>query len=284
MTRKPALIMDGSGVLHDPSNAPYVTPPLTRDEQIALWTRLCNDKLPPSAVRQRDGFKGSKLSYVSGTYIIGKLNEIFGLHWTNDIISMHCSYGPVTRTFKAKDGSEYERYVSAHECQVKLSIVLDGVITYKSGVGSGSGIDSDPAKALESSAKEAETDALKRAAYKFGNALGLALYPDGDEPYAMIGSTLYNIDGSHTDLGLLYDSMINATTMDDLTAIAARIKDQVGTSRLSSKDENDLRKAWAKRRSELMPKPAPKAKPKAEPAQEDEYDHMVDDLSDPEAF
>lgn len=255
---------------------------MNREEQIKHWLLLCNNKLSPEDVREREGSNGKILKYVSGTYVIGKLDEIFGLHWCSEVKSMHCGHGPVLTKFtpkptRAKPNPEpYEKYVTGHEAIVRITIMLDGsVVTYKEGAGAGSGIDTYPDKALESSSKEAETDALKRAAYKFGPALGLAVYPDGADPYAMIGTPLYDKEGSLSMIGILHDRIKKAETMDEIRAINRDIKAELGVTITLDKDENDLRKAWHAQRNKMMKKEFAKTVAKKEEKEPvaDEYEN-----------
>lgn len=64
-----------------------------------------------------------------------------------------------------------------YEAKVIIKVVGEnGTVTTRTGIGHGSGIANDLFDAIEGAAKEAETDAMKRALMTFGNQFGLALY------------------------------------------------------------------------------------------------------------
>jgi DNA repair and recombination protein RAD52 len=123
-----------------------------------------NEKLDPANVTVREK-AGVKLSYVEGWYVIGKANEIFGpLNWSRETI-----YCREVCRYQNDKGNEVVGY------EAKVRITINSVLI-KEGTGHGNGIAKDLFSAIESAAKEAETDAMKRAFMMLGNPLGLALY------------------------------------------------------------------------------------------------------------
>lgn len=137
-----------------------------------------NGPLPAHAVRQREASKGQTLSYVDGFYVFDLLNDVLGVGgWTYTVHSLDL----VQDETKTKDGKE-RRYIG-YLCRVELTVIYEGVYPYLTiqDVGFGQGIDADTGKAHESAAKEAVTDAVKRAARKLGRACGLALYDKSQE-------------------------------------------------------------------------------------------------------
>lgn len=116
---------------------------------------------------------GSKpaLSYLETHDIIRTANTIFGFgQWGHEVVDLRLLDGvPVT-----KDGKTgvHVGYV----CVVRLTV--EGCVPM-SGVGFGDAVeyrDAAPVTAHELAAKEAESDALKRALKNFGDQFGLALY------------------------------------------------------------------------------------------------------------
>ena len=128
-----------------------------------------NANLPPDRVRQREGGGKNRdgsprmLSYIEGHEVIATLNEILG--------SAGWSYrATVERAWDGMD--ERERFCVTFIGRCVLT-VGDCVIE---DVGAGHGVDRNPGIAIESAAKEAATDALKRCAKSLGYRMGLALY------------------------------------------------------------------------------------------------------------
>lgn len=115
---------------------------------------------------------GRSLSYIEGWHAIAEANRIFGFDaWHRE-------------TLELRQVAEHQRKVGQGEgwgvsyiARVRITIVApDGRSIGREGVGTGHGIDRDLGLAHESAAKEAETDAMKRALMTFGNPFGLALY------------------------------------------------------------------------------------------------------------
>lgn len=134
--------------------------------------------LPRSAVHHREGGGGIKLSYVTGHYVIDRLNKIVGIgRWAYS----HKLTQIADASGMKKDSRGIEKYNTAYLAEVRLVVDLGGVTTEFTEVGYGNGRDSDPGKAHESATKEAVTDGLKRAAKNLGMSLGLALYDKTQE-------------------------------------------------------------------------------------------------------
>lgn len=136
--------------------------------------RMLNDKLPASAVRERDGGNGRPLSYVDGFYVFDRLNEVLGIDgWSYTYDELRV----------VQDDDQYStkagvRHKAAYTVKVTLSAYGSETDRnlHVSDVGYGDGIDKDKGKAHESAAKESVTDGVKRCARKLGRSLGLALY------------------------------------------------------------------------------------------------------------
>lgn len=107
---------------------------------------------------------GKSLSYLEGWYVIDRLNQVLGTeNWSWTI-----------NRFDLIPGDKI-----SYICHGSLRVNIEGREAYKEGVGFGS--DKTNFNAGEMAAKEAETDALKRAAMKLGRSLGLALYDKTQE-------------------------------------------------------------------------------------------------------
>ena len=124
-------------------------------------------------VRQREQ-SGRKLDYVEGWHAIAEANRIFGFDaWSRETLSLVkiCETARKVGKMNPRDG-----WSVSYMAQVRV-VVFDGERQIiREGTGTGHGIDVDLGLASESAAKEAETDAMKRALMTFGNPFGLALY------------------------------------------------------------------------------------------------------------
>lgn len=135
-----------------------------------------DENIPREAVSQRSGGGTKSLSYLETWYVIDRLNKIFGpLGWDCETTEMVLvSYGESLPTYRAK----VRITVSA------LVTNADGSIEgFRNVVREGTGWGSDKSKLNphEMACKEAESDALKRAAMKLGISMGLGLYDKSGE-------------------------------------------------------------------------------------------------------
>lgn len=134
-------------------------------------------KIPRDVVSLREGGGGKKLSYLEGHYVIDRLNKVFGhLSWASETMEME----------------QLPTENVSYRARVRITVRgPDGVVVSHDGYGYGS--DKSKHTPHELAVKEAETDALKRAAMKFGMSMGLALYDktqenvdDGEENKATV--------------------------------------------------------------------------------------------------
>ena len=114
---------------------------------------------------------GRSLSYIEGWHAIAEANRIFGFdRWCRETIELRQTSEP----YKAGDN-----WRVGYLARVRIRVYGGedfGLTVARDGTGYGSGIGKDLNDAHESAAKEAETDAMKRALMTFGNPFGLALY------------------------------------------------------------------------------------------------------------
>ena len=123
-------------------------------------------KLDGRRVRERVQ-DGQTLSYVEGWFAIAEANRIFGFEgWDRETLALRCVW----------EGTRQGRYACVYLAQVRIRVRAGEAVVIRDGHGSGSSSGPSPAEAHEWGAKEAETDATKRALVTFGNAFGLCLY------------------------------------------------------------------------------------------------------------
>lgn len=122
--------------------------------------QLLDENIPSDAVEQRSGGGGKQLSYLTGHYVIDRLNKVLGHeNWSKEITRLQQLPG---------DGKP------AYMATVRILARIGGNTIIKDGVGYGS--DKSDHNAHELAMKEAVTDATKTAAKDLGISLGLGLY------------------------------------------------------------------------------------------------------------
>ena len=127
--------------------------------------KLLNQKINKNNVSFRSGGGGQKLAYVESWHVIQEANRIFGFDgWSSETIELK-------QVSESKDS--YNNTIISYNAKVRVTVgdvVKEGI---GSGHGRGKGIDGEK---HESAAKEAESDARKRALMQFGDQFGLSLY------------------------------------------------------------------------------------------------------------
>lgn len=116
----------------------------------------------------------NEVSYIQAYRAIYEANAIFGFDgWDRETV--YC-----------KEVCRYEVLIGQNKTpgwkvgyEAKVLVRVAGTIG--EGTGHGSGIAKDLFDAIESAAKEAESDAMKRALIKYGSRFGLALYDPNQE-------------------------------------------------------------------------------------------------------
>ena len=105
---------------------------------------------------------GRALSYVEGWHVIAEANRIFGFDgWTRETIETRC----VAEREREIGAQKKPGWGVSYIAKVKIVAFAGDTIVTREGVGAGHGIDVDLGQAHESAIKEAETDAMKRAAW-----------------------------------------------------------------------------------------------------------------------
>jgi DNA recombination protein Rad52 len=131
------------------------------------------EPLDAKRVRQRQGRGGGQaLSYLETHDVIRTANDIFGFgKWGHEIVELR----PLS-TVQVKSSGGKDGFHVGYVCIVKLTVT--GCVPV-SGVGYGDATEYTQTAlvtAHELAAKEAESDALKRALKNYGDQFGLALY------------------------------------------------------------------------------------------------------------
>jgi len=130
-------------------------------------------KLDIRNVKDRVGGGGMRLSYIEGWFAIKEANRIFGFGlWDRRMEEL-----TETSVIEEDHGSGKRwrvSYLAKVQIIVQVPDAKESIV--REGIGAGHGISKNPGEAHEAAAKEAETDAMKRALMTFGNSFGLALY------------------------------------------------------------------------------------------------------------
>jgi DNA recombination protein Rad52 len=136
-------------------------------------------KLKATHVAERQQ-AGRKLSYIESWHAIAEANRIFGFdRWDRTTIEMR--EVDARQAMLGRAPQQYEGYKVAYVAKVRVEVLAGDHRIVREGTGFGQGIDRDCGLAHESAAKEAESDAMKRALMTFGNPFGLALYDKKQE-------------------------------------------------------------------------------------------------------
>ncbi|MFY9078345.1 Rad52/Rad22 family DNA repair protein [Aliarcobacter cryaerophilus] len=130
---------------------------------------ILNQELDSSRIKTRD--KGNiSLSYIEGHDVIETANKIFGFgNWSYSISKLeHVS----------QEQNQNQNHVICYKAIVQVLIHSENhtLDVSREDVGFGTGVAKTLSDAHEGAAKEAVTDALKRAMRSFGNQFGNSLY------------------------------------------------------------------------------------------------------------
>lgn len=116
---------------------------------------------------------GKSLSYVESWWAISEANRIFGFDaWARETVLLQETNRDLVE-LQGKNGP-YKQWRVGYLAKVRISV--GGIVREGTGFGSGMAKPDALGDAIESAAKESESDAMKRALMTFGNPFGLALY------------------------------------------------------------------------------------------------------------
>ena len=130
-------------------------------------TRKLRAKLNGDNIRTRE-WNGKTLSYIEGWHALSEANRIFGFDgWNRETVDLRCI---------VETGPRAQHPHCAYIAKVRISVLAGEEQVVREGTGAGYTAAGSLAEAHALAAKEAETDATKRALATFGNPFGLALY------------------------------------------------------------------------------------------------------------
>lgn len=133
--------------------------------------KMLSAPLSPSRVKKRQGAGGKGFDHIEGWDAIRQANEVFGFEgWSREMVELRETWSGMKRT---QNG---EKAAVAYIARVRITVYAEGRTVIREGVGFGNGDGFNLGDAHELAAKEAETDAMKRALSTFGYGFGLALY------------------------------------------------------------------------------------------------------------
>lgn len=133
--------------------------------------RMLTAPLDLKHVVKPSGSFGPKGDYLEGWHVINELNRVFGFGGWSYTINLSRD-----ALAEGKNGKGDDQWQAAYTCVCTLTVETETSNVVRQAVGFGSGFAKQVGDAIEGATKEAETDALKRAARTFGNIFGLALY------------------------------------------------------------------------------------------------------------
>lgn len=173
---------DDIGSLHQAGATDIFTP-----RQSALLA----DNLDPKHVKKLTS--GSRAQYIEGWHAIAEANRIFGFgSWDRELV--RCEETNRELVDVMQNNAKVKQWRVGYLYTVRIIVHgANGEIRKRDGTGFGTGYAKPEAlgEAIESAAKEAETDAMKRALMTFGNPFGLALY---DKAKSNVGPSLLEDD------------------------------------------------------------------------------------------
>lgn len=129
--------------------------------------------LSADRVKQRQGAGSRTFSHIEGWDAIRQANEVFGFDgWARELIELREVWAGQKPGYQGKPPKDAVAYVA----RVRITVYAGERVVIREGVGFGNGEGPNLGDAHELAAKEAETDAMKRALSTFGWGFGLALY------------------------------------------------------------------------------------------------------------
>ncbi len=187
-------------------------------------------KLDKANVKTRQQ-AGRSFSYIEAWQATAECNAVFGFDaWDHEVADLRLVMERERKIGRdLKDG-----WGVSYLCRVRVTVRAGEHIVIREGVGSGHGVDVDLGQAHESAAKEAESDALKRALKSFGWRFGLALY-DKDQEHVEVKSEsaplLAQIAGLNTKAALdawykEYEDQFQTLSDADYNAVAKAFKER----------------------------------------------------------
>lgn len=164
----------------------------TPDQNAALGAPLDPKNVKPPA-------PGKYGEYIEGWKVIEEANRIFGFDgWSRETIEIveACRY-------EAKVGRDQkDGWAVGYRAKVRVTVYAGDREIVREGSAVGNGVSVQLYDAIESAAKEAETDAMKRAMMTLGYPFGLALY-DKSKANVQAPPVEYITDGQRDEIATL---------------------------------------------------------------------------------
>lgn len=150
---------------------------------IPKWTVLDNRAALEPSVKTRIGGSGRRISYSSHEAIRRALNEVFGpFGWQHVIVNRSADQRTVTGKERDEETGrltgktvQYEITEIILETELRV-LVRESVWFTRSGIGYGTYRPNNPNDSKANAMKAAESDAIVRAAFSFGDRFGLWLW------------------------------------------------------------------------------------------------------------
>lgn len=211
---------------------------------------------------------GRNVSYVEGWHAIAEANRIFGFDgWERRTIRLEETNRELVDL--KNDRGPYKQWRVGYLAIVQ--VIADGVVRQGTGFGSGMAKPEALGEAIESAAKEAETDAMKRALMTFGNPFGLALYDkeqtnvaeetrtEREAPRSVVTSgrqqTSDDEPSRADDLATdIMDDMSTAKSIEGLNSVAAHRRPEI--DQLPEKQANRVRAHYQTIKNKIAPRRA----------------------------
>ena len=134
-----------------------------------------SQELDARHVKEGQNGGGKQLPYIEGQHAIREANRIFGFgQWDRRLEELTLTHEGERDTGNGKLCCV--SYLAKVQIIVQVPEAKESIV--REGIGAGHGFSPNPGEAHEAAAKEAETDAMKRALMTFGDVFGLGLSRD----------------------------------------------------------------------------------------------------------
>lgn len=216
----------------------------------------------------------SRVSYIEGWQAQETANEIFGFHaWDSIVVDLRMTCEQDAEIGERKEPGHHVAYMAT----VRVTVTTpDGSKVVRDGVGSGDSKAKDLVACHEGAAKEAQTDAEKRALKSFGNQFGLALYDKEQRNVADIaawkawaGGFIASLSGkSRAEIErMATDKNIAALRIDHPESFE-RVSAAISAARAAAETQVEPPQRLKEKRRAATAKTKPEPEPDPEPADE----------------
>lgn len=206
---------------------------------------------------------GRTLSYIEGWWAISEANRIFGFDgWARETVDLQETSRDLVNVPGYGGKPDYDQWRVSFLARVRITV--GGIVREGTGYGSGMAKPEALGDAIESAAKEAETDAMKRALMTFGNPFGLALYDKTQEnvsrevePPPRSSSSLKRSDANGDDawerlIKEVEPELLDCKTLIGLEALRATYRKRVTDERWPGQWKMALKTRFDAKEDEIM--------------------------------